>query len=238
MKKAPNDAARESQTFQAHLESDISEEAVKERRYLWMARTFALVCVVSFLANIILLGALFSLVPLVRVQPFYLSTQDKDEQIITVVRPSDADIDKDILAESFIRQYLLARFTVGTNIPALENTWGIDGIISWESAPSVFQEFAATSEALIAQAKREGFTRNVRILTVVKLTAPNAQEEIWQAELELSDMKQGSSAPTVSRWRATLQIEFRPNREGLRWSQRLKNPLGFTVVKFGMQAIK
>ena len=103
MKKTPNDTTQQPQTFQAHLESDISEEAVKERRYLWMARTFALVCVVSFLANIILLGALFSLVPLVRVQPFYLSTQDKDEQIITVVRPNDADIDKDILAESFIR---------------------------------------------------------------------------------------------------------------------------------------
>lgn len=230
--------AQESLYQEAPMESDISEEAVKERRYLWMARTFALVCVVSFLANVILLIALFALTPIVRIQPFYLSTQDKDEQTITVIKPRPVDIDKNILAESFVRQYLTAYFTVGTNIPALENTWGIDGIISWESAPSVFQEFAQTSEALIAQAKKEGFTRNVRLLTVVRLSADNAQEEIWQAELELSDMKHGATEPEVSRWVATLQIEFRPNREGLRWSQRLKNPLGFTVVKMGLRALQ
>lgn len=229
---------QENETQMETLESDISEEAVKERRYLWMARTFALVCVVSFLANLMLMGALFSLVPIVRVQPFYLSTQDKDEQIITVVRPNDAQIDRKVLAESFVRQYLLARLTIGTNIPALENTWGIDGLISWESAPSVFEEFARTSGAWIEQAKTEGLTRNVRILTVVKLSdEPNGVEN-WQGELELSDMKQGATEPVVSRWKVTMQIGFQANREGLRWSQRLKNPLGFTVLKFGIQMIQ
>lgn len=221
-----------------YFESDISEEAVKERRYLWMARTFALVGVVSLLANFILLGALFSLVPIVRIQPFYLSTQDKDEQIITVTRPNPASLDKNVLAESFVRQYLLARYTIGTNIPALENTWGIDGIIAWESAPSVFQEFAQTSDAFLSQARREGFTRNVRILTVVKRSDEPDGSEIWQAEIELSDMKQGASEPTRSKWRVMMQIAFEPTREGLRWSQRLKNPLGFTVQKFGIQAIQ
>lgn len=220
------------------MESDISEEAVKERRYLWMARTFALVCVVSFLANLMLLGALFSLVPIVRVQPFYLSTQDKDEQIITVVKPADNMIDRQVLAESFVRQYLLARLTIGTNVPALENTWGIDGIVSWESAPSVFEEFARTSGAWIEQAKTEGLTRNVRILTVVKLSNEPGGLENWQAEVELSDMKQGASEPTVSRWKITMQIGFMAGREGLRWSQRLKNPLGFTVLKFGIQVLQ
>ncbi|MBO7258259.1 MAG: hypothetical protein J6V11_04910, partial [Alphaproteobacteria bacterium] len=152
------------------LESDISEEAVKERRYLWMARTFALVSVVSFLVNILLLFAVFSLVPLMRVQPFYLSTQDKDQQIIRVVRPRSADLNAQVLGESFIRQYLLARFTVGTNIPSLENTWGIDGLVAHESAPSVFQEFLQTSNGLIELAKKDGFTRGVRILTVVQLS--------------------------------------------------------------------
>lgn len=220
-----------------HLESDISEEAVKERRYLWMARSFALVAVVSFLANILLLNAIISLEPILRIQPFYLSTQDKDEQIITVIRPRGVDVNQKVLSESFVRQYLLARLTVGTNIPALENTWGIDGIIAWESAPSVFSEFSRTSGALIEQAKKEGFTRNVRILTVVQLSNEKDGSEIWQAELELSDMKQGSSEPTRTKWRVIMQVAFLPTREGLRWSQRLKNPLGFTVQKFGIQEI-
>lgn len=220
------------------MESDISEEAMKERRYLWMARAFALVAVVSFLANMLLLIALFSLVPLTRVQPFYLSTQDKDEQIIEVVRPSTLSVDQAVLSESFIRQYLLARFTVGTNIPALENTWGIDGIISWESAPSVFQEFTKTSTALIRQAKEEGFTRNIRILTVIQSQTNPDGSEVWQSEIELSDMKRGAAEPEVSRWRITMNIAFLPAREGMRWSQRLKNPLGFTVQNFGIKALE
>lgn len=231
------DTSRNQSVEERHLESDISEEAVKERRYLWMARSFALVAVVSFLANILLLTAVFSLVPLVRIQPFYLSTQDKDEQIITVVRSRGMDLDQKVLSESFVRQYLLARLTVGTNIQALENTWGIDGIISWESAPTVFQEFSRTSGALIEQAKKEGFTRNVRILTAVQLSNEKDGSEMWQAEVELSDMKQGSAEPVRTKWRVVMQIAFLPLREGLRWSQRLKNPMGFTVQKFGIQEI-
>ena len=220
------------------LESDISEEAVKERRYLWMARTFALVAVVSFLVNVLLLCAVFSLVPLMRVQPFYLSTQDKDQQIIRVVRPNIADLNAQVLAESFIRRYLLARFTVGTNIPSLENTWGIDGIIAWESAATVFQEFLQTSNGLIELAKKDGFTRGVRILTVVPLSTEDDGSEIWQAELEFGDMRRGASEPQYTKWRSKLHIAFDPVQENLKWSDRLKNPLGFQVRRFELKELK
>lgn len=226
------------QVEEVALESDISEEAVKERRYLWMARTFALVSVVSFLVNILLLSAVFSLVPLMRVQPFYLSTQDKDQQIIRVVRPNIADLNTQVLGESFIRQYLLARFTVGTNIPSLENTWGIDGIVAWESASTVFQEFLQTSNGLIELAKKEGFTRGVRILTLYPLSVEKDGSEFWQAELEFSDMRRGASEPKYTKWRAVLHISFDPVQENLEWSNRLKNPLGFKVRRFGLEELK
>ena len=217
------------------LESDISEEAMKERRYLWMARAFALVSVVSFLANVLLLMAVFSLVPLVRVQPFYLSTQDKDQQIITVVRPRTVDLNSEVLGESFVRQYLLARFTIGTNIPSLENTWGRNGIVYEESAPTVFAEFSKTSGALIDRAKKDGFTRQVRILTVIRSGTEADGASVWQAELEFSDMTRSESEPKYTKWRVTMRTSFTPTREGLRWEQRLKNPMGFMVERFGME---
>ncbi len=225
-----------NQYEERQLESDISEEAMKERRYLWMARAFALVSVVSFLANVLLLAAIFALVPLVRVQPFYLSTQDKDQQIITVVRPQFIDLKDENLGQSFIRQYLLARFTIGTNIPSLENTWGLDGIVAWESAPTVFSEFQRTSGAFIERAKKDGFTRSVRILTVVPLGVEQ-DGSVWQAEVEFGDMTRDMSEPEFSKWRITMKIAFLPTREGLRWEQRLKNPMGFTVQRFGMEKL-
>ena len=230
------DAVERSQNVA--LESDISEEAVRERQYLWMARTFALVAVVSFLANGLLLVAVFSLVPLVRVQPFYLSTQDKDQQIIQVVRPNIADLDTEVLGESFIRQYLLARFTVGTNIPSLENTWGIEGLVAMESSETVFQEFLQESRGLIDLAKKEGFTRNVRILTVVRLRIKPNGTEYWQADLEFSDMSRKEPEPKYMKRRAVLQIYFDPVQEDLKWANRLKNPLGFKVLRFGVEELK
>ena len=230
------DAVERSQNVA--LESDISEEAVRERQYLWMARTFALVAVVSFLANVLLLVAVFSLVPLVRVQPFYLSTQDKDQQIIQVVRPNIADLDTEVLGESFIRQYLLARFTVGTNIPSLENTWGIEGLVAMESSETVFQEFLQESRGLIDLAKKEGFTRNVRILTVVRLRIKPNGTEYWQADLEFSDMSRKEPEPKYMKRRAVLQIYFDPVQEDLKWANRLKNPLGFKVLRFGVEELK
>lgn len=219
-----------------NLERDISEEAMKERRYLWMARTFALVAVVSFLATIMLISALFSLLPIVRVQPFYLSTLNKEQQVISVARPDFNKIDMNLLTESFVRQYLLARLSISSNIAELERRWGIDGNINWMSETSVFSEFARSADSLIKQAKSDGLTRNVKILVVSPYRSENG-ENIWRAELELTDMKHGDSEPVTTKWVAIMKVDFRPTRPGLIWDQRLKNPLGFTVVRFGIQAL-
>ncbi len=219
-------------------QSELSEEALKEQRYFWMARAFAIVCVVSFLTSLILLIALFSLVPTVRVQPFYLNFQDKNEQVISVRRADNLNLDMALLTESLMRQYLLARLTIGSDAQELESRWGLDGAINWTSESSVYAMFAETAETLIAQAKREGLTRQVDILSVVKLRqADNSGRDVWQAELELIDMKRGSTEPLKTKWRVLMEIAYRPSREGLKWSQRLKNPMGFTVTRFGMQQI-
>lgn len=210
-------------------------EVTTEQRYLWMTRVFATVAVVSFLANIMLIMALFSLLPIVRVQPFYLHTQDKDEQIITVTRPPRNELNSEVLQESFIRQYLLARLTIGSDIRELERRWGLDGTVNWMSETSVFSEFAASAGLLIDQAKKEGFTRNVRILVVSKYRSNQQEGDIWRAEVELTDMKAGAAEPVKTKWLIVMQVDFRPSRPGLLWKDRLKNPLGFTVTRFGIQ---
>ena len=55
-----------------------SYELLKTERYLWMARAFAVVSVLSLVANVLLFVALVSLQPLTRMQPFMLNIQDKD----------------------------------------------------------------------------------------------------------------------------------------------------------------
>ncbi len=225
------------QEYGSPIGEDISEEGMRERRYLWMARTFALVSVVSFLSTIMLIVALYSLLPIVRVQPFYLTTLNKDQQVISVVRPNFRQINMQLLSEAFIRQYILARLTVGSNIAEMERRWGIDGIINWMSSAVVYEEFSKTADLALNQARNDGLTRNVKILNIVPLRAEQGGGNVWRAEIELTDMKYGDSAPVRTRWIVTLKVEFQTTRKGLTWEKRLKNPLGFTVVRFGIQKL-
>lgn len=231
----PREQQAEQQNPQVVYEGDISAEAITERRYLWMARTFALVTVVSFLGMLILLIALFSLLPIVRVQPFYLTSLNKDQQIIRVVRPNFNNINMQMLSEALIRQYLLARLTVNSNISELEQRWGLDGIINWMSSEVVFKEFGRIAEATLNLARNEGLTRQVKILNITPYQNRKNGVVDWQAEVEFTDLKYGDTEPVKSIWQIRMRIQFKPIRQGLKWEQRLKNPLGFTVENFGMQ---
>ena len=88
-------------------------ETLKEERYIWMARSFSLVALLAFVANIFMVVALFGLTPLVRVQPFYMTTRSKDQQVVSVERFSGLKT-KD-LQQSLIREYILARYGISSD---------------------------------------------------------------------------------------------------------------------------
>ncbi len=214
-------------------ENDVSEEASKERSYLWMVRVFGLISVVTFVVNLILFSALNSLLPTVRVQPFFISTQDKDRQIISVQRMKPEILRSDVLQESFVRQYLMARLGVGADVAELERRWGPDGTIQWMSSDSTFSTFLKTlAEPLIKLAREEGLTRDVQILNVTPIPRSDGVT-VWQAEVRLREMSRTLSEPLIMEVIATMSIGFGRLREGLSWKDRLQNPLGFQVIDYG-----
>ena len=224
------------QFFQKKEEQlDASAEAKKERSYLWMARVFCLICVVTFITDLILLSAVQSLLPLVRVQPFFIVTQDKDKQIIQVTRPNRAFLSSKVLQESFVRQYILARFLIGTDVGELERRWGTDGTVQWMSSTTVFDEFNIRFAAgLIKEAKENGLTRDVSILNV-RLDPREDGQVVWVAEVRVKDMSRTLPKPEITDWQVTMIINFGEFRKGLLWEQRLKNPLGFVVKGWGQR---
>ena len=214
---------------------DTSAEARKERSYLWMARVFALVCAVTLITDFILLGAVRSLMPLVRVQPFFIVTQDKDSQIIRIERPGRSFLSSKVLQESFARQYIVARFLIGTDTNELERRWGTDGTVQWMSSDTVFDEFNRKyAGGLIKEAKENGLTRDVEILNVRHEPRGDGQL-VWMAEVKVEDMSRSLSKPRITNYRVTMVVRFGSFRKGLTWEQRLKNPLGFSVTGWGQE---
>lgn len=213
---------------------------LQEERYLWMARAFVVMLVLAVICDLILLIALANVTPVMRVQPFYLETQNKEQQIISVTRPSVEMLNSDALKESLVRQYLLARFGISADLTELSDRWGGDGPVFWMSDQSIYEAFQNTeSRALWEAAQKDNFTRDVVIQKLNKTNSTNSSKaDVWYGVLEFKDMNRVSVSPQVSYWDFDIATVFRPLRQGLTWKDRLKNPLGFTVVNFGLHKHK
>ena len=211
-----------------------TQETLQEERYLWMARCFSLVALLTFIANFLLIIALFGLVPLVRVQPYYIQTQDKDQQVVFVDRPPKEELRSKILKESLIRKYLIARYAIGSNIQEVQERWGSEGMIHNMSVQSVYQEFfEKESIDYLRRAETEGLTRDVKINYVNEEVSETAEGvSKWVAEIELRERNQTISTEDITTWYVELLIQFQPNRKKITWAQRLRNPLGFQVTAF------
>ena len=212
--------------------SVMPEENLRERRYLWTARAFAIVFVFSACSSLILLFSLFSLVPLVRVQPFYLTFQNKNEQIVSVQKLNASRESLNFITESLIRQYIITRHTIILDIDQMLQRWGEQGPIRWMSTNGVFSEFVGTTSIAFKRVREEGLTRDINILSVILLKTDPKEGDIWRAEIEISDMHPEVAQPVVTQWVVQLRVVYLPKKG--EWSTRLKNPMGFTVKQYSI----
>lgn len=221
----------------AQSDEALSEEAKKERRSLWMVRSFLLILTLSVCVNVILILALKSLLPLERVQPFFLKVEDKKDQVIRVMRPDTSDLNMRAVSEALLRQYLLNRLSIVPSTEEMENRWGIDGIISWSSSTPVYQEFAKTTPAFLKQAKDISLVRSVVIRSLTPFKQEKNGAQVWRANVELADMMPSADKPQKTYWDVFLRVEYQPFQRGIPEQHRLKNPMGFRVVNYTMKQI-
>jgi len=199
-----------------------------EKRYLWTARAFAIITAVSLGCNIILLLAIGQIIPLYRVEPFLLTFQNKEEQVYNIQRVDRRMEDEREITEVFVRQYVLLRSSFSRDIAEVEARWMPGGIIQEMSSPSVYDDFLKnTANRALELIRTRQMVRDVRIMTVNELGSG-----IWQIEFETRDMYPDSATPEINYFTASLKVEYRNKRVTFR--ERLKNPIGFTVVSFSL----
>lgn len=216
----PDSRQRQSQdTFVANI---------AEKRYLWVARAFAIITAVSFCCNIVLLLAIAQVIPLYRVEPFLLTFQNKEEQVYNIQPLQQTMGDEKEVTEMFIREYVLLRSSFNRDIPEVEARWMPGGMIQEMSSSSVYDDFLKnTANRALELIRTRQMVRDVRIMTVNSLGAG-----IWQVEYETRDMYPDSRTPEVNYWTASLKVEYRKKR--VKFKERLKNPVGFTVVNYSL----
>lgn len=105
------------------------------------ARAFAVITAISICCNIVLIIAITQVIPLFRVEPFLLTFQNKQEQVVNVV-PIKNDMEKETgITEVFVRQYILLRSSFSRDIPEMEARWMPGGALQEMSDRSVYEDF-------------------------------------------------------------------------------------------------
>ncbi len=211
--------------------SELSVDVLRERRYLWTARAFAIVSAVALCVNFVLLIAIGNMMPLKRVEPYLLTFQNKEEQVVKIQPLSKNLAAEDVISEAMIRQYVLLRNTMVSDVDEMAFRWGQEGPIRWMSSNAVYNQFAKTIKDWLSRIKLEGLTREVRIESVVR------NQNIWFVYIITRDMLPEAEEPAISRWRIKLAIRFfAKNQNEVKYIDRLKNPLGFAVEGYSIES--
>lgn len=201
---------------------------VAEKRYLWTARAFAIITALSLCCNIVLILAIFQVLPLYRVEPFLLTFQNKSEQVYNI-QPVRSELrNRKAITEVFVREYVLLRSTFSRDVAEAEARWMPGGPIQEMSTNKVYQEFLDNiANKAINIIRNQGLERSVKILSVNELA-----DGVWQVEYETRDMYPDSVSPEIGYWTASLNVGYR--RKTVKHGNRLKNPVGFTVGRYAL----
>lgn len=206
---------------------DIFVSNVGEKRYLWTARAFAVITAISLCCNIILILAISQVIPLHRIEPFLLTFQNKEEQVYNIQLIQGLE-DEKAITEVFVREYVLLRSSFDRDIPEMESRWMPGGAVQEMSSPTVYEDFIQnTANRALNLIRTRNLQRTVRILTVNELG-----RGLWQVEYETQDMYPDSAVPDVNYWTANMRITYQPKT--VKYGERLKNPIGFTVVQYSL----
>lgn len=203
-----------------------------EKRYLWTARAFAIVTAISICCNLILLLTIANILPLYRVEPYLLTLANKEEQVYNIIPYSrDMEAQKSI-TETFVREYILLRTTLLSDIDEMQARWQNGGDLQEMSSNTVYADFMKnTAGNLMQRMKNDGLTSSVRILTVNEIG-----DSFWQVDFVVDYFLPSSYKPKTVKYRATVRIQYQRRR--VQFKERLKNPVGFKVVQYGIKTIK
>jgi type IV secretion system protein VirB8 len=203
--------------------------ALEGRRYLWIARAFAIGMFLSLCLNVVLGVAIGTLSPLVRVEPMLLTLKDRSEQIVKIEPFERGTSGFELMTESLVRDYVLSRHEVVLDEAEMRRRWGGRGIVAHRSSDEEYARFVAETAPKYEELRQMRLMRTVAIRRVSKIA-----EGYWQVEFLTQDFTGGVKQVAEKRWVASLTVGYVPRE--VSWEDRYMNPLGFIVTEYSVAA--
>jgi type IV secretion system protein VirB8 len=209
------------------VEKDVP--ALEGRRYLWIARAFAIGMFLSLCLNVVLGVAIGTLSPLVRVEPMLLTFKDRSEQIVKIEPFERGTSGFELMTEALVRDYVLSRHEIVLDETEMRRRWGGRGIVAHRSSDEEYARFVADVAPKYEELRQMRLMRTVAIRRVSRIA-----DGYWQVEFATQDFTGGVKLVAEKRWVASLTVGYVPRE--VSWEDRYMNPLGFIVTDYSVAA--
>lgn len=225
-----------------------------ERRYLWTARGFAMMCAVQASLTLVMFLALAEIGARSPYRPYYVNfaVADPPVQRRRTVSSYDEDLFLLLVEQTVVRRYVLLRESVVPDVVEMERRWrDTDGIVSTMSTPGVFREFRRTIADPTVDVLEDPDAAFERFVNIRSSANTSADLSAWRVEYEVSQQAAEPDAiPEIRCYEVDLLVEYDPGRFeektayevsfGGMTFDRLEvnpawqtNPLGFTIAEYG-----
>lgn len=219
---------KESPDVLGYFPERVHVDAFPERRYLWTSRFLVMVTCLSICANMIISCIIYLILPEQHVQPRLFVMNKDTSQLEIMERDERYYFASDLIAEQYIRDYMVLRYTVTEDYAELKERWRKNSILYWYSTDDVFEEFlqkdAATADQ---QFKSIGLQRYIEIDWTKRVS-----RSMWMVQFKTYDITRDNPKPKVDVWRATLRVGYDGDLRFKKPEDRLLNPYGFLIYSY------
>ncbi len=219
---------KESPDVLGYFPERVHVDAFPERRYLWTSRFLVIVTCLSICLNMMLSCVIYLLLPEQHVEPRLFRISPTENQLELMQKDEIKYYASDLIAEQYLRDYILLRYTVTEDYAELKERWRKGSILYWYSTASVFQAFQEKDAAVVDQQfKALGLQRYVEIDWT-----KHVSRSMWLVQFKTYDITRDNPKPKVDVWRAAVRIGY---DRGLRFSRpedRILNPYGFLIYSY------
>lgn len=206
---------------------DYDTDALPERRTAAFARMMAIVATVEAFALVAMAFSFAALLPLQKVVPMVVTSNDKGNEIVHINPASLDNPTVDYVTEIALRDYVTKRYSIVGSAGAQSVNWDQGSVVQLMSTPEAYKIFQAQAKNEYTRVRAQNMVRNVRIDSVRKLANNTWQVEYVTTDVAEQNAMQGASPGEQHSWVSTYTIAFEP--KNVTYNSRLNNPFGLTI---------
>lgn len=219
---------KESPDVLGYFPERVHVDAFPERRYLWTSRFLVITTCLSICFNMMLASIIYLILPSYHVEPQLFKINNNTNQLELMEKDEVRYYAADLIAEQYIRDYIMLRYTVTEDYAELKDRWRKNSILYWYSTDEIFREFEDKDVRTVdEQFQRLGLQRYVEIIWTKHVSL-----SMWMVQFKTYDITRDDPRPKVDVWRATMRIGYDSGLRFKRIEDRILNPYGFLVYSY------